>query len=244
VTHSPIQRSLVRAAGSRFAEAPRRLASRALGGRVRVVRVCTGVARGARLALDLGTEKAYWLGIHEPETQAFLLENLRAGDVVYDVGAHIGYFSVCAARLGARVYAFEPSHASAARIRRQAELNELPIVVVEAGVWDSSSGVHLVARDSEREARTAAGGPLASVCLDDFALDHEPPSLVKIDVEGAEAHVLRGAADLLRTNRPTVLCELHGHEVRDEVRSLLGDYELAPVGGEWRIAATAPAPAR
>jgi FkbM family methyltransferase len=197
-----------------------------------------GIARGARLELDLQTEKRYWLGRYEPETQEFLRANVRAGDVVYDVGAHVGFFSVCAALLGARVYAFEPAPENARRIRRQAELNDLPIEVVEAAVWDSDRGVHLLAGDWTSEYRTAPDGSIASVALDDFVRDHERPDLAKIDVEGAEGRVLRGAARLLEAHRPTLLCEVHGEEARADVLGLLRGYDVADVGSRWRIGAS------
>ena len=203
-----------------------------------MIQVRGGVARGTRLALDLRREKAYWLGHYEPEAQSFLESHVGAGDVVYDLGAHVGFFSICAGRLGAKVYAFEPLARNAARIRRQADMNGLPIEVVEAAVWDSDGGVHLEDGDSDSEWRAAEGGAVASIRLDDFASHHDPPTFVKIDVEGAEGRVLRGAEAMIRRYRPTILCEVHGDELRGEVLGLLEGYEFENVGSEWRIGAT------
>ena len=163
--------------------------------------------------------------------------------MVYDLGAHVGFFSVCAARLGARVYAFEPSPQNAARIRRQAALNNLPIEVVEAAAWESPGEVDLLAGNSASEWRATSGTGTVAVSLDEFILRHDRPRFVKIDVEGAEGGVLRGAAELLRRHGPIVLCEAHGPRARDEVIALLSGYEVEAVGGEWRLGAT-PAPAR
>jgi FkbM family methyltransferase len=195
------------------------------------------------MELDLANERRYWLGSYEPETQDFLRTHVAPGDVVYDVGAHVGFFSVCAARLGARVYAFEAAGPNADRARRQAELNALPIEVIEAAVWDSDRGVNLVEGDSSSEWHVVGGGRIDSVTLDEFAASHEPPALVKIDVEGAEGRVLRGAEGLLRQYRPTILCELHGEPARSEALSCLSAYEITEIGSPQRIAAFAKSPA-
>jgi len=208
------------------------------------VRVLTGVASGARLELDLTREKAYWLGYYEPVVQRFLRDHITLGDVFYDVGAHHGFFSVCAGRLGAKVFAFEPAAANAQRLRRNAELNErLDIEVTEAAVWDRDGGVELVHGASDSEWRVVDGGTAPSITLDAFVRAHSAPSVLKIDVEGSEARVLRGAEALLRETPPIVVCELHGHAARDEVCELLKDFELLELESEWRLAALPdPAP--
>jgi FkbM family methyltransferase len=208
-----------------------------VGSRPRRVRVLRGVGRGARLELDLTREKAYWLGLYEPHVQEAMRRHIRRGSVVYDVGAHIGFFSVVAARLGAVVYAFEASPANAARIRGQAVLNAVRIEVVEAAVWDGGAGVSLVAGDSDREWRTEGIGVLPTVVLDEFAGSHPAPDFVKIDVEGAEGHVLRGARMLLARTRPVIVCELHGEAARTEALEMLSGYVIQPLPDPWRVLA-------
>jgi FkbM family methyltransferase len=232
-----VPRLLTRLAASGPAGPVRAAVNRVGGGRLRVVRVRSGIARGCRLEVDLAGEKAYWLGHHEPVLQEFLRANVRPGAVVYDVGSHHGFLGICAARLGATVFAFEPSAENAARIRRNAELNALPIEVVEAAVWDAASGVALVPGSSDSEWQSVPGGRVTSLTLDEFAATHPPPDLVKIDVEGAEARVLRGAQGLLRSRRPVVVCELHGSVSEDAVPELLPGYRLERLGDPARIAA-------
>jgi FkbM family methyltransferase len=226
---------LARLASGPQARLPRRLVNVVLGERLRSVRVLTGVARGRRLELDLSREKAYWIGHYEAPVQEFMRAHVRPGDVVYDVGAHIGFLSLCAASLGARVFAFEASPANAARLRRTAELNRLPIEPVEAAVWDAEEGVALLPGGSASEWRPAPGGPTTGVTLDGFAASHPGPDLLKIDVEGAEARVLNGARSLLADRRPIVLCEIHGSEVREDVLRLLAGYRVEPLHSEWRL---------
>jgi len=230
-------RLLGRAAATPAAAPVRRLVNRLVGGRARVVRILSGAGRGARLELDLTREKAYWLGYYEGPVQRFLQEQVVPGAVVYDVGAHIGFVSLCAARLGARVFAFEASPENVSRLRRTAALNGLPIEVVERAVWDSDEGVALVPGASASEWRSSPGGAVPSTTLDAFASTHPAPDVVKIDVEGAEARVLRGARRLLAERRPVVVCEVHGEAQRAEVRRLLAEYDVEPLESEWRLVA-------
>jgi len=188
------------------------------------------------MELDLTREKAYWLGSFEPEVQSFLRGHVKPGDVVYDVGAHLGFFSLCAARLGARVFAFEISPANLPRLRRNVQLNELSITVVGAAVWSTDGGVGLAEGATDSEWAVTGPGTHPSVTLDAFAREHGAPQLVKIDVEGAEGHVLRGAADVL-ASRPVIVCEMHGADERDQVRAALGSFSVAQLGHEWRLAA-------
>jgi FkbM family methyltransferase len=233
----PIERSLARLAASRLGGVLRAAANPVLGRRPRVVRVLTGVARGARLELDLTREKAYWLGHHEPEVQELLATHVVAGDVVYDVGAHLGFFSICAARLGAKVYAFEPSPANAERLRRNVRLNGFDIEVVEAAAWDDDRGVELVPGDSGSEWQVRAGGVSPSVTLDAFVANHHSPSFVKIDAEGAELRILSGAQETLRSIRPVVVCELHGPTTSEQLRGLLAGYRIETPFGAARLVA-------
>ncbi len=208
-----------------------------VGTRLRTVRVLSGVARGVRLELDLSREKAYWLGSYERPQQEFLRRNLRAGDMFYDVGAHIGFFSVCAATLGASVYAFEAVASNAARIRRNAEVSGLAIQVVNAPVWATRTQVALVPGDSDLEWHVEEGSDMTAETIDAFASSHPAPSLIKIDVEGADASVLAGAARVLREHRPTLLCELHGDAQKYAVEKLLAGYSIERLG-PWSIGAT------
>lgn len=225
----------------RLSSPPARLAravvNRVAGDEIHVVTVRSGVARGRRLALDLSKEKAYWLGHYERPVQRFLRDNVRRGDIVYDVGAHVGFFSICAASLGARVVAVEPDAANAARLRTNAELNGFDIAVVEAAAWDETGTVDLVAGGSAKEFVAVPGEGVASISLDDLAERHGNPTLVKLDVEGAESRVLAGATRVLAEASPVVLCELHGDEQRRRVPTLLPGYTVAELDSPDRIAA-------
>ena len=235
------QRLLRAAADGAYAAFVRRLVNRVLGGRSRVVRIRTGPARGARLELDLRSEKAYWLGHYEPEVQALLCSELRPGDCFFDVGANIGFFTVLAGRLGARVVAIEPDPVNARRVERNAALNDVNAQVVAAAAWDAEGSVDLVRGGSGSEWSAKPGKGVPSVTLDGVAAENGLPDIVKLDVEGAEGRVLRGAESVLASRPRLVICEVHGNANEDEVRALLGGWRVETVGGPSRLAARPPA---
>lgn len=135
---------------------------------------------------------------------------LAPGRVVLDVGANVGYYSLtAAARVGAsgRVIAFEPGPTVARRLRENAELNGLAnLTVVQAAVADAP-GTHRfqLAEDSEGSSLyEGAADAVGTVEVAVTTLDREVSErgltrvdLVKIDAEGAEVGVLRGARRLL-----------------------------------------------
>jgi FkbM family methyltransferase len=155
--------------------------------------------------------------------QQALAEHLRAGDILFDIGANVGFFSVIGARLlgpSGSVYAFEPVPSNARCIRRNAALNDLAnIEVVARAVSDRTGSAELMlASYSGGAALTTAGRPpdaTTSISVEVASIDDlvataavQPPSVVKIDVEGAELEVLRGMAVTLREHRPVLICEI------------------------------------
>jgi FkbM family methyltransferase len=189
--------------------------------------IAHGPARGMRIDVA-GAHPGYGLGTSEPVLQEALVQHLRPGSVLYDLGANVGFFTLLAARLvgpTGQVVAFEPDPRNARALRGNVALNGLGnVVVVEQGVSDrvdtaafsigTSTTSHL-ARDGDVN---RVDVPITS--LDAFlAGDQRAPTLVKLDIEGEEVRALTGAERLLREHRPTVICEVHGTE--SEVRALL-----------------------
>lgn len=162
--------------------------------------------------------------------------------VFYDIGANVGYFSVeMAKRLGppVRVVAFEPQPDLAAAINQSAVLNGMGNVhVVEAIVGDRAGRSELfVAPASIHTSAVADSGrpsvgsvPMRMVTVDDLveAAEIPPPDMVKMDVEGSEHLVLRGAWKTFRAHKPHIFLEFitdfdPGARVRDQVKQLVQD---------------------
>ena len=145
----------------------------------------------------------YWLGTFEPLVQRTIAESLAPGNTFFDVGSHAGIHSLIGARaVGATglVLAIDPDPANGAEIEAQAALNEFNqiTVVPKAAVADLSQPWAWV-----------DGGAVAQTTIDDLTHEFGPPTLIKIDVEGLELEVLRGASATLRDHRPTLVVEAH-----------------------------------
>lgn len=156
--------------------------------------------------------------------QSFV-EVVKPGALLYDVGANAGIYSLLAARLGARTVAFEPAVAAAALLRDHLELNGLAVEVVEDVVCDREGSITFYEQGSattsslsEASARTGEAfldDPVLAVerpatTIDAFSRARgEWPDVVKVDVEGAELRVLRGARGWLQRRRGVLLLEVH-----------------------------------
>lgn len=183
-----------------------------------------GAGRNAGMRLALRRPHPDFLdGSYEAVVQTTIAEHLSDGSVFYDIGANIGFFSLLAAPIvGPRgaVYAFEPVPGNASSIRHTAQLNRLPnIEVFEEAAGERSGRAQLVlTHHIGGAALSSASSPLdmigvidvAVTALDDAIANRglRPPSLVKIDVEGAELQVLRGMTNTLTADRPTILYEV------------------------------------
>ncbi len=220
------------------------------------VEIAAGPLSGARLRLDLQTEKDLWLGTYEPELLRAIHKFVEPGTVVYDVGANLGYLSLALARAvgpTGKVIAFEPVPANSARLQANLHLNREQgwIRPVEAAVGARSTRSHFLLHasggmgklegSSGRPFDYADSAEVQVISLDDWVYTNgeAPPALVKIDVEGGEAQVLEGMARLLSQARPQLLLELHGPEAASEVhqRLLAADYRLQAMQRgypEWR----------
>jgi FkbM family methyltransferase len=160
----------------------------------------------------------------EIPVQEALRRTIAPGATVYDIGANIGFFAQLAARFagaGGRVLAFEPVPAIAELVREAAQRSQLSgrievraqAVAARSGteqlyVVDDASWSHLASRGNPGGAVQTIDVPV--VTLDEVvAAGAPPPDVIKLDVEGSEGDVLRGAHDVLRRHRPAIVLELH-----------------------------------
>jgi FkbM family methyltransferase len=167
---------------------------------------------------------------YEPAVHARFTEAIERGEIVLDVGSHIGFFALAAAlRTGAegRVYAFEPSPSTAALLERHVRMNgfEDRIELVPKVVTDHVGSTDFYAMGEtmaaavfrenievlspERLSVPVEKHEVEATTLDSFCSERAiTPTKIKIDVEGAEVTVLRGAEGVL-ASRAEILCEVH-----------------------------------
>lgn len=157
----------------------------------------------------------YYLHVWEGYTTTFVASCLRPGMVVIDAGANIGWYTLAMARAvgpSGLVYAFEPADEELTRLRSNVRLNELenvrikPLALAENEGWATLS-------DTLDAGTTYVGGGkrrIATTSLDRLVADEELKRVdfIKMDVEGSELRVLRGARELLRRFRPMLMVEL------------------------------------
>ena len=202
----------------------------------------------------------------EPGVRA-VLAALRPGDTFVDVGANYGTFSLLAAarvRPGGRVYAVEPQPRHAALLRRSAARNGAGdrVRVFEAACAERAGEATVYVPD-QSSGKASVHGAYAGVLahralavraetLDGLLDGHPLPGrvVVKVDVEGAERAVLRGARGVLGRHRPLLLFELHprsseaaGYRPEDLLAQVgaLGYDRFREVGGHgWTPAEDVP----
>lgn len=197
-----------------------------------VVPIRSGHGAGLRWRRRHRFGNGYWLGHYEWDIQDAIVRSLAPGAVFYDIGANAGFFSAIAARVvgfGGRVYAFEPEPDNLEALRDVIALNglsrceALALAVSDLdGELDFQTGGEnsFVAHLGPARAPGERTLRVASTTLDTFVRGHAPPTVVKIDVEGAEGQVLAGAEELIA--RGTLfLIELHGEECARAVQAPL-----------------------
>jgi len=193
-------------------------------------------------------ERRYLFTEYEPEVVAAIQRHIVPGMTVLDVGAHIGYIAMIMARLvgeDGRCIAFEPLATNVQRIRHAITVNRIPnLEVVQIALGDKDGVIrfavepsgfmgHMLGPDGDREAAVQCTD--VSVRRLDSILEQlgvGRVGMIKLDVEGAEDAVIRGAERLIREHRPVWVVEVHtfrpaSDHARPFVRSLFAlDYTV------------------
>jgi FkbM family methyltransferase len=200
-----------------------------------VVPIVSGRLRGKRWVIGAGPH-GYWAGIYEADKQRHLQRLVRRGDCVFDVGANAGFFTLLASELvgpTGRVVAFEPLPRNIGYLQRHLRMNRAANVrLCTAAVGDAPGTALFTIAGNPSMGSLSATGTLSVpvVALDTFVGDKKlrPPQVIKIDVEGAESAVLRGAAEILTRYRPYILFSGHGTAQQQACAALLADlgYDL------------------
>ncbi len=182
---------------------------------------------GFTMKLDLQDpvqRRIYFYGDYDERYEADMVRRLlERGEVFWDIGANIGYFSLLAAMAlqnTGQVVAFEPGSQAYARLAENIALNPYPnIILHKLAVTDRSGEAILYLAGNTADGGATLYGSrgeqtveerVGAVSLDEFCPPArlKAPDFIKIDVEGAELSVLRGGAHLLDRFRPLLLLEM------------------------------------
>lgn len=201
-----------------------------------VVPILSGPNRGLRWRVDAGIHGC-WLGSYERFKLGQFVDAIAPNAVVYDIGAHAGYYTLAAARRARQVLAFEPNPANQEALRFHLARNRLDnVVVYPAAVGAAPGTAQFSSAGDGYRGRLGAGELTVKVeALDALIEAGAPaPDLVKMDVEGAELAALDGAAALLATRHALWFIALHGPEcARGTIARLLDNgYRVRSLEGE------------
>jgi FkbM family methyltransferase len=182
---------------------------------------------------DLIQRHLYYFGVWEPDISAWIRRTLRSGDGFVDIGANIGYYSLLASKLvGTQgvVVAIEPSPPIHSALTRHIKLNRRAnIRTIQAAATEIRCNVKLFPGSPENIGKTTTvaqdgdsievpGLPMSEV-LDENEIRRA--RIIKIDVEGAELHVLRGLVPLFSGMREDleIVMEISSNAADDSVKS-------------------------
>jgi len=225
--------------------------------------VSTPLYRGFTLRLNLaapGQRRLYFFGDYDERREADLITRVLApGEVFWDAGANVGYFTLLAAAClnnTGQVVAFEPGEAAHRQLRANIALNPfINILTCQVAVTDREGETMLYSVPGLADGRAnlfqpgagqSAGHKVPTVTLDDWRrIERQaPPDFIKLDVEGAELAALTGARDTLAAGEPLLLVEMKeaifqslGLE-RIAIQDFLRPLGYRPAGlvrGRWRL---------
>lgn len=212
-----------------------RLPLKLIPGRTRVP-ILRGRLRGTRWIVGSCGNNGCWLGSYEYEQRLAFERMIHGGSVVYDVGAHVGFYTLLASKLvgpEGRVIAFEPLPRNLHFLRGHLRLNKIDNVeIIERALSDSEDEVSFSEGENSFNARIDPSGwvTVQTATLDELVARAglPAPDFVKMDIEGAEVLALNGARRMLTSHHPTIFLTTHGPEINRDCVALLKelDYEL------------------
>jgi FkbM family methyltransferase len=174
---------------------------------------------------------------HEAELEAEVFKGLPEDGTFLDVGAHVGHYALRAAKRCARVLAVEANPRTYDRLEQNIELNHLHNVHhYNFAAWDKHEKLTLTSKHGHdydgtdslvphlEDATEVKEIPVQAFRIDEVLAGEDRVDVVKIDVEGADLHVIRGMSGLLEKHRPRLFIEDHsvyGYYKRDDLDALL-----------------------
>lgn len=176
--------------------------------------VLTGPNRGRQFIKGYGPD-GYWLGTIERRMQEVAANNVRLGDIVYDIGANFGLYTLLFAKLvgkSGHVFAFEPAPSVLIGLRAHLEVNEIQnVTVIERAIAGRVEKRRFRASEDTCVGRLDENGDVLvqTTTLDLLVHELPPPSCVKMDIEGAEVEALGAASECFRQFQPKLLLATH-----------------------------------
>jgi FkbM family methyltransferase len=192
--------------------------------------IMTGLLRGKKWISNAGLNSC-WLGTYEYENQKIFQQYLKPEQIVFDIGAHVGFFSLLASILvgeKGKVFAFEPLPRNIFYFKKHLKLNQITnIELIEAAVSKANGVASFSSHgglNGYQALMTERGKiQVKLVSLDELIVNQQIPipDFIKIDVEAKEEWVLIGASSVLQKYHPTILLSIHGRPLYENCSQLL-----------------------
>lgn len=173
------------------------------------------------------------------QTQAFV-DMIKPGDCVFDVGAHVGWYSLLSARLvgdSGKVLAFEANPRNYWYLDRHIRQNGVAGTVEAAhlGIADKRGNLYFQGGTGTGTGRLAETGEVRvpAKSIDEIVAERNcTPTHIKIDVEGGEMAVLEGASETLSRHKPVLFLSTHGADIKAQCMDYLAEkgYTFRPMG--------------
>lgn len=205
-----------------------------------VLPIMQGRLRGRKWIVG-SSSHGCWLGSYEYAKRIVFERTIRENSIVFDIGAHVGFYTLLAAVLvgpRGKVFAFEPFPANLVYLKEHLRLNNIDnVVVIEAAVSEKCGMAFFDEGPNSSMGHLSQEGRLQvrTVSIDELVTKKElpVPDYIKMDIEGAEMLALIGARSILARFHPVILLATHGSTVHQECCRFLQslDYELQPLDG-------------
>jgi FkbM family methyltransferase len=177
--------------------------------------------------------------MHEPIITKIIIDSLKEEDVFVDVGAHLGYYTCIAGKICNKVYGFEIEKQVFELLVKNIKFNNLSNVnVFNYGITNKEGFVKIpkfphinrwIAIIIDNNNKNYCS--VRAISLDEFFKNKKiKPTIIKIDVEGAELLVLEGMQSLLKNENIRIFLEIHGRRLceyntnSEEIISFLNNY--------------------
>ncbi len=185
-----------------------------------VVRILQGRLKGKKWIKGSGVN-GYWLGSYEKNQRENFEKILKRGDIVFDIGANVGFYSLLAAELvgpAGKVFSFEPLPENFNYLQKHIEINGYKnIFPFQAAVSEKNGFAFFGGIVNRSQGKLTENGEfkVKIISIDDWVDSGKLPKsdVLKIDVEGAEYQTLKGMETALKKYRPKIFLSTHGPEI-------------------------------
>jgi FkbM family methyltransferase len=203
---------------------------------------------------DSNATSLYFLGTlarEEIKIIKFLIKNLKEDSVFYDIGANYGFYTILAAEFikKGEIHSFEPNPVIFRLLEESCKLNMLKNVYLNEIALSDKNGYsefydRVIAGQSgmsslikDQHSKKCRVIKVKTIRIDDYILTHIPPSIIKMDAEGAEPFILKGATNLLKELNPIIIMEFFPDALHREAVGILlnNKYNIFGIDNEGNL---------